>query len=463
MKFSRLFYDSRVSFTKISINWIIISVVIGLLSALTIYNFFYVIRESFRVMTFGFANLPYVLTEEDRNSYNLFFAGLSVVFANSITINMLLSRPSGILYWRNPIRRRILNDQVFLNFNFSYWFTKMGLCFFIFSMCCLDFDFSPYVGVLSSLLLLVLYLDSWKGLSRIFRKNRFKFQIIHFTVLILLTFGLSKINTIDYQSIDDTAIKSSPIYQLPYSNFYHEFHSAYHREVVLTLELEDDNELLILYQGKRAVVNDIPDIIAAERASLREEMVPFLHVRIIADKALNIEYIKQVEKILYTIAQLYVVYDVYNDDLLTHRFERRGIKFKITPTIIELQSNIDIQTPPLPEWWYFDRSKNLMSIIKVDIGSVIKVNGIITPKEILVEEFKKYILKNILFEYSYEKNTSYQDYINVLSSQYKAAFELRKQNQTIFKEHSYNDREAYLEEQNKLKQQFPIRIIETFD
>ena len=86
----------------------------------------------------------------------------------------------------NPKRKRILNDQVFLSFNFSYWFTKMGLVFWVFSMCCMDFDFSPYLGFVSTLLLLVLYLESWKSLSMILKKNRFKIQFLYLIGMIFL-------------------------------------------------------------------------------------------------------------------------------------------------------------------------------------------------------------------------------------------------------------------------------------
>lgn len=463
MKFKRYFYDSRINFKGISVEWFLISIIIGLLSALTIYSFFYVIRESFRIMAFGNANLPYIITEKDRGLYNLFFAGLSVIFANSITISMLLSRPSNIISRSNPIRRRILNNQIFLNFNFSYWFTKMGLCFFVFSMCCMDFDFSPYVGFLSTLLLIVLYLDSWKGLIRILHKNRFKIQVIHFLVMLLLAFGLSKIDMIDYRAVDETAIQSRPIYALPHSNFYDELYNVRNNEITLNLELNDKDELLIRYCGKSASIENIPSIIGAERASIREELIPFLYVRISADKHLNIENIKKVESILYSISQQNVIYDVYNDDLLTHRFENRGIKFRITPTILEFKLDISIPHPPLSEWMYFDRSRNLRDILNIEISNDTKVSDSEILEENLIEEFKKFINKDILFEYSYKKGATYQDYINVLSAHREAVFELRQQNQKFLKKHRWDNNKDYSDEQNKLKIQFPMQLIEKFD
>jgi len=408
-------------------------------------------------MSFGFANLPYILQEKDRNLYNIFFAGLSVVFANSITINMLFSKPSKALSRKNPIRRRILNDQIFLSFNFIYWFTKMGLCFLVFSMCCLDFDFSPYVGILSTLLLFVLYLDSWKGLSSIFKKNRFKVQILHLIIMSFLTMVISRIDIIDYNSIDELAIKSSPIYDLPHSDFHNASYNRYKPEINLKIELLENDELRIIHYGKWANINDIPAIIYAERASVREEMIPFLRVRITANKDIDLKYMKMVEAELYSINQQKIIYDIYNDDLLTRRFETLGIEYRISPFILDFKMD---KTTPLPPFPFEIDSIKPEKTLKIRVDKTIEINETVVAENLLVDEFKKQIGKVDAFEYTYSENTKYQDFITVLSCHYKAAYELRKQEQTIFREYSYQYDEQYRDEQDMLKEKYPIRIME---
>lgn len=457
MKLNRRFYDSSINLKNIPIERLVLGIVIGFFSALTIYSFFYVIREAFRVMSFGFANLPYIIQEKDRNLYNIFFAGLSVVFANSITINMLFSKPLNILSRRNPIRKRILNDQIFLSFNFIYWFTKMGLCFFVFSMCCLDFDFTPYVELLSTLLLLVLYLDSWKGLSSIFKKNRFKVQLVHLAVMVFLTMAISRIDIVDYHSIDELAIKSSPVYDLPHSDFHNTDYSRYNSEVHLKIELLENNELRITHYGKWASINEVSRIITAERTAIREELSPFLSVRISADKNIDLKYIKMVEAELYIVNQQKIIYDIYNDDLLTHRFESRGIEYRISPFILNFRKDKTIPIPPQP--FNIDSIKP-EEVIKVNVDKTIKINGKVVAESLIVNEFKKQIHKIDIFEYNYSENTKYQDFIKVLSCHYKAVYELRKQEQTIFKEYKHQYDEEYRNEQEKLKQKYPIRIME---
>ncbi len=463
MKLNRRFNYSRINLKAVPKFWVVISIVMGLLSALTIYSFFYVIREAFRVMTFGFENFPYILSEEDRYLYNLFFAGLSVIFGNSMTIALLLSKPSNALSKRSPLRKLILNDQVFLNFNFFYWFAKMGMCFFVLSMCCMDFDFTPYVGFLSTLLLVVMYLDSWKGLSRAFKNNRFKFQALHLSLIILLTFCLSKLDVIDHKTLDASAIKSRPMYALPHSDFYDEIYKFNYRETKLSLKLNVNSELEIWHYGRRGNINDLYAIIASERISIREELIPYLYVRISADKSLALKHIKKVEALLYRINQRNIIYDVYNDDLLTRRFERRGIKFKIPYTVMKLEPYKLIPPMPLREVAYFDRSRDFNKILTVEIGNIVKMDGVIVGKETLKEDFKKYIKRDVMFEYSYDDLLIFQDYIKVLSAHRAAVFELREQHQTIFIEDTYRDNKNYREDQYKLKLKFPMLLIENFD
>ena len=460
MKLKRRFYDSSINFSKISTERIVLNITIGLASAFTIYGFFYVIRESFRFLSFGFEYLPNIISESNRNLYNIFFAGLSLIFANSIVINLIFSKPQSVLSRKNPKRKRILNDQIFLSFNFSYWFTKMGLVFGIFSMGFMDFDFSSYIWV-SYLLLFVLYLESWKGLSMVFRKNRLKVQFLHLILMILLTLGLSRLDFINYKAIDELSIKSNPVYDLPHSDFYNDTNNRYYDEISFKIDLVENNQLRFYVNNKWGFINDISSIIIAERASMREELVPFLKVRIIANKDIELKYIKMLEAEFYVINQYRIIYDVYNDDLLSARFESRGIEKRLQQVVLKLRSHSEIPLPPLPVSTLRENKVVYQDTLKIEIGKNIKANGGVVPNDILVRYFKNYINENIVFEYEYKMNTKYQDYINVLSSHYAAAYQLREQNQTIFEDNKYNV--SYKKEQRILVDQFPVLIVEKLD
>lgn len=456
MKLKRRFYDSSINFKEIPVERLVIVLIIGLASAFAIYGFFYVVRESFRVMTFGLANFPNIITELDRSYYNLFFAGLSVVFANSITVSLLISLSSNAISRRNPLRRRIINDQIFLNFNFSYWFTKMTLCFFVFSMCCMDFNFSPYVGPLSILLLTILYLESWKGLSMVFKKNRFKVQFLHLIILVSVSFGLSKLDFINYKKIDDLAIKSSQKYDLPHADFYSELSNRTNREINFEVQLFN-NELRISVLNKWVKIDDIPAIIFAKRASVREELMPYLAVRISANKDLDLKFIKMIEAKLYSVNQHYIIYDIYNDDLLTSRFESRGIRKKIINVVYEFEANKNYPVPPrIP----INSGEFFKDSIRVTLDKQIKINDKLISNDDLIKQFKKYINTETVFLYFFNSETKYQDYITVLSSHFIAVNQLREQQQTIFVENYYDQDDVYLKEQRRLKEKFPVLIFD---
>jgi hypothetical protein len=104
MKLKRRFYDSKVNFKNITHERLILGIVIGLASAFTIYSFFYVVRETFRVMSGGirYSQFIYIVSETNRNFYNLFFASMSLIFGNSIAINFILSKPQNI-FSRNDL------------------------------------------------------------------------------------------------------------------------------------------------------------------------------------------------------------------------------------------------------------------------------------------------------------------------------------------------------------------------
>ena len=467
MKLQRRFYDSSINFKNISRERLILAVVFGLASAFTIYSFFYVLRETFRVMSFGlmnygFQNTQNILKESDRNFYNLFFAGLSLILGNSITILFVFSKPDKIINRFNSKRKRLLNDQIFLSFNFVYWFNKIGLAFGVFSMCCMDFDFIPYFKPLVFLLLLVLYLESWKSLSFVFKKNRFKIQFFHLLLILTLSFGLSRIDIIDYKSIDKLSLKYNPIIDLPRSDFYNYKNNRRYLDIAFKLKLDKNNNLEIFTEDKRSIrLDEVAYYITGERASRREELIPFIRVRILADKGINLKYIKMLEAEFYVINQLNIVYDVYNEDLMALRFENGAIEKRITKSVLDYKANIKLNEGILiPPGLPVDSEASVFNdTLTISVLKEIKIEGLAVSKKKLIKEFKKRINQKTLFLYSFNEDTKYQDYITVLASHFTAVSELREQEQTIFGE----DDKHYRDEQYRLKEKYPIIIMEKLD
>jgi hypothetical protein len=463
MKLKRRFYDSKVNFKNITHERLILGIVIGLASAFTIYSFFYVVRETFRVMSGGirYSQFIYIVSETNRNFYNLFFASMSLIFGSSIAINFILSKPQNIFSRHDLKRSRILNDQIFLNFNFVYWFGKMGMLFGALSMCGMDFHFLPYFFIPFTLLIIVMYLETWKTLTRVLGIKGYKWLLIHFLILCVLTFGLSRVDVIDYKAIDNTFLKNNPIVNLPYSDFYNSKNERRDMIIEFKLKVEGKNRLVITTEDKRSIsMEDIPKEIYSARAYRREELIPFLKVRLSADKNIDLIHIKKLEAILWSVNQFTVIYDVTTDDIYSNRFENRGIFKRITESNFNFALNEEFPLPPSPP--AFDTYVH-KDTLKVTIDKEFSIDGIVIPKNMLVRKFKNYINQNTLIEYYLKRDTKYHDYITVLSAHFKVAYELREKEQTIFKEYEYEYNEAYNEEQHHLKEKFPIIIKEKFD
>ena len=461
MMFQRRFYRSSLNRNDITLKRLLLAIIFGFVSAIVIYSFFYVVRETFRVMQMGDI-LPNIVSETERLYYNYFFAGLSFVFGNSIAINLLFSRPQRVLHRLDTKRHRILNEQIFVNFNFSYWLTKIGLAIGIMTMCCTDFDFRPYL-LTAILLLLVLFLESWKTLSLVLKKNRYKYQLLNLLTLVLLSFGLAQVDIIDYKSLDENALRSNPIVNQPHVDFYNEDRFMYGRAIYFKIDVDDKNEPVIYDEyGKKIPLNYIPLKIIEERMYLREELQDKFIVWLIANKDIDLIHIKKIEAELLMVNQWKIVYDVYNDDLLSRRFERRGLKKYISLYVERFL--VDGEIIPLP--YFVEESKAYKDTLRISIGDDIKVNGLPISKDILIRKFKNSVNTNTAFEYQYNTDTKYQTYITVFSAHSQAVDELRKKEQTIFPENpqflEYSEYKKFSDEQWKLKKKYPLTIIEKF-
>lgn len=464
MKLNMRFYDTSINFMAISSKRLVLGIAIGLASAFAIYGFFYMLSESFRVIYFGFINYGFqnsqnIINKTDRDFYNIFFAGLSLILGNAITILFLFSRSNKIIDKLNPKRKRILNDQIFFSFNFVWWFNKIGLSFGVLSMCCMDFIYVPYFKTFAYLLLVVLYLESWKNLSLVIRKNRFKIQCLHFLLILVLTLCLSRINIVDYKFIDELSLKFNPLIDLPNSKFYNEQKNKRDFEIIIKLKLNENNTIEIFTEDKQKIyLENIINYISKESASKREELRPFLSVRILSDKNIQAKYVKMVEAEAYLAGVYRINYEVFNKNFYQTHFENGTIIKRQNKSILQFENSprkMDASKlmPPEQNYLAFDT-------IRISIQNKFKFNSKLVSKKKMDDLFEININANVLFLYEINNASTFQNYIDVLSAHNKAVNKLRTKEQTIFMENRFDYSKPYYDEQLKLKRKYPINIIE---
>jgi hypothetical protein len=464
MKFKRRFYDSTINFRNISKERLILGIVIGLASAFTIYSFIYVLRESFRVLNFSIAYMP-TIDESNRFLYNLFFAGLAVIFGNSIFISYCFRIPQKIFSNKNPKRARILNDQIFLNAYFLSWFSRLFVLISIFSIGFVNLFFFPDFKFFFILILVVLFLDSWKTLSLVLGKRSFKLKFFNLVVVLGLSYILANINIVDYKKLNKTLNKINPTVNLPKSYFESKILNRWDFFIDFKLALDDKSNIVLMTNNyKKISFEEVSNYILEQKNSRREEMLPFLSIRISADNNVKIKYIKRIEREAFYFGIRSVNYMVFNNNL-SALGEDKGIRVKIPYSNYINRDSLFAETmnPYILNPVDIKRFLKDKDILIIEIGKGIMFKDLLVSREMLVREFQKHINKNTVFEYNFTTDTRYQDYITVLSAHFRAIQTLRQSNASkgfdILKER-YLFTEEQINELSELKARFPTMFIE---
>jgi len=469
MKFNHLFYDSHVNFNSISKKRIVLSIFLGLVSAVLIYSFFYVLRETDRMMFLDFEYRPIVIPETERQLYNLFFAAISMILGNSITISFLFSRPQNAFSRRNNKRTRILNDQAFLGFNFIYWFAKVWFLFGIFVSQFMGTKFITTFILPSILLIIVFYLDLWKTLITVINKNRWKIQCVHLIVFLILTFILSRVDVIDYKTIEESAYKIHPTIQVPNSSYNNDnYQRRYYDELVFKMYFNTKNEVGLFNSENEpieyyAVYTQLKDW----EGQLSEELQYRFSPRLRADENVPIKNIKEFELELMQSGHWKIIYEIYNDDELTSKYYNNQLRHFISPSLEHELPVLEGKPPRIPIW-KFKKELNVQDTLRIKISDKIVINNLEVPLNMLPRKLKTHINQTSIIEYIYSEDATYQDYINVLSAHKTAVWELRatenydKIDEMIRRNQFSRDEKLY-EERNRILEMYPFRITERFE
>ncbi|WP_299111808.1 hypothetical protein [uncultured Winogradskyella sp.] len=467
MKFNHLFYDSEINFKSISRKKIVLSILLGLVSAIIFYCFFYVVRESDRMMSLDFENRPFIMPESSRYLYNLFFAAISMIVGNSIAISFLVSRPQNVFLKRNIKRSRIINDQVFLGPNFIYLFTKIWFLFGAFAWGFMGSEFLDYYFLPSILIVIVLYLESWKTLITVIKKNRWKIQGIHLIAFVFLTFILSRINVIDYKLLDASILSSNPTIDVPSSFYpndnYHRYY--YYDNLVIKMDFVDKNQVgLFNEENEQIEWQDLYRVILDFKESSYNPVGTWVRLR--ANKNIPIKYIKEFELILLEMNQWRIIYEVANNDESTASYFNDQLEKHISPSLLEAFPRTG--KPPRVLGWDLFKDQKFEDTLSVYISEKVQINNLETPLYILSEKLKSHINRSSIIEYIYGENVTFQEYINVLSAHKMATWEIRTTENfdkidSLIRRNPFSSDEKLSIERNRIIKKYPFRITERFE
>ncbi|WP_157957345.1 hypothetical protein [Winogradskyella tangerina] len=418
-----------------------------------------------------FENRPFVVPENEREMSNLFFAAISILLGNSVAISYLFSRPQNALSRRNPKRGRIFNDQGFLGLNFIYWFTKMWFLFSTFVSLYFGPSFIIELFWPSLLIIVVLYFESWKTLSLVIKKSRWKIMGLHLLVCFCLTVCLSQLDVINYKKIDNSYYAAHPTVDVPSSDYKDEdYLKRYYDNLVFKIDFDSKGEVCVLSERNKPMdLNDIYSYVTEWRSGLVEELQPRATPRLRANKMVPIRFIKEFEFKMYQIGQLKIIYEIENENEITKYLFNNQIKHPISPSLHTIFPR-KLPAPPTSPYYDFIKEERTLDTIRIDVSKKVMLNDIRVSYEELVKKFKKHINRETVFEYVYDDEALYQDYINVLSCHNEAILELKKAHSNFDYEemileidrNPFSRNRAHSDELWRLKREFPIQITERF-
>lgn len=255
------------SFSSISRFRRVLGVVLGLSYALLFYAFQFVLRELLRVGSTSELNEMWLLSDEEVAFYNWFAAALALLIGQSVCIGFWFSRSKRLGERGVRSRTAIMIDQQAVMGNFLLFFLKAGFLYALFMGLAfpnfhLAFSFYPDYAFMFVLIVLVLFLQAWYTIRLKFKRQSFKLMLFAFFGLGLASWGLSKINVVDYKQANERILEQNIWYthdlQVPKVNFEQEEDNYLDdaKSFIFYRPNDDTNKIGVYHDGKSKTIND---------------------------------------------------------------------------------------------------------------------------------------------------------------------------------------------------------------
>lgn len=473
MALKKGFLRNSITTDQLSQKRLIIGVLIGLFVSFVFYALQYTIREAVRFSSISDDFDIWVLSHSEVNFYNLVFAFISVIVGQSVCFLFWFDRPKKILGLRNTRLRSIINDQRALNWVFLSWFSKVATTYgILFGVAGIGgyytMSFYPDYNYMFILIIMVLFLQTWATLLLVYKKKAQKWMVISAILVSTLSFGLSKINFIDYRSINESieGRRLDVKYQLklPESEIYTmaSIYSRYSRMSLVHQKMNAiENEPLLFINGKPSTFEEIPERMISIKSNLEEyepfRMSPRLHVH----SEVKMKYVNKVKRELAKTDIALLKFAVVpknskiNDKYYNH-LEKTSFE-----TVNQFHHLFDYQKAK-------ERMNNYSNVVVIEIiKSKVLINGSLVESNDLKEIIQENILKNSDYglELCYSEDTTFDVYFEALGTIKHAIVELR--DEISLKKYGYKFSELRTVENQMEKEyheiitRYPFRFLET--
>jgi len=437
---------------------------IGLTYAFSFYAFLYIVREAFRVMSKTDDFDLWILSDNEVNFYNLFFAALAVIFGVSVGFQYLFDKPRKMFEKQHYRITSINNDLRVQSWIVTGVFGKFALAFGIMFGVAFRGGFYaislyPQYNYLFVLIIIALFLQMWNTIRLSFKRHSLKWMISALIIMSTLAFGLSKINIIDYHKLNQNYLQQNAFYkyhlELPESDIHQRInkHSLSIKiHFVKNLDSTIDKPI-ILVDNYPIELKHVGVYLVTFKNCRREEEKPFVISHIYIDKDIEMQHVNKLIKELRKVNMLKVAFAVVPKNRKYNVQFYRNLVFKMKLHPLDDASMIK-ETIKIANSF-----SNIIEIKQNNSGQTFINNELIADAQIkehlqkLMEQKPDYIIK-----YEINDEVHFADYLKIHIVLRKIINEFRE----LYAQRTYGKSFYSLsrEERRKVRDKYPTRIID---
>lgn len=454
-----------------------VGVIVGLLMAFFLYALQYMTREMIRVSSSSEDDI-WMLSDAEVSFYNLIFAFIALILGQSFCFEYLFNRPKQNFKARTGRWQNIINDQRILSWYFLTWFSKMGTMYgLLFCTAGLgDFyimSFYPNFNYMFILIVIVLFLQSWNGLLLVFKRRAFKYMLFSAGIISGLSFGLSKVEIVDYKAVNEMVINNRLDVQynlrIPNSKVYFDKNRRFRNLPSISLVTAKDNSknlpLLFLDHekvGKEKFLFEMINLKRMQSSAIQDLMPAFLRI----DKDVPMSFVHEIKRELdYSDVQRLNYLVIPADAIYPDRYYERSNR-KVLPL-----NNVDYFTPEYEE--YVEKANAIPNKIDILISKQgYSMNGVNIPKNEMVLVIRSQILQNLDYGIflNFTEDVNFETYFVVVSKIYEVVYSFRDEEaQDIFsmdykslEENQYERTDEMRETKRNIAAKYPLRFFEVW-
>ncbi|PCJ66471.1 MAG: hypothetical protein COA58_06755 [Bacteroidetes bacterium] len=466
--------QNQLSLSKISIFW---GLFLGLLIAFCLYSGAFILFEKFRCADVFAPSELYIFTEDEMSFYKWFYASVSVIIGQAMAFKYWVAKSRQQFKTFNSSRirlRNIGNDQSNLISSFLHWFSHCSVLFTLFFGLGItytsydDCDFYANHQYFFVLIPIVLWLNSWVGLARLFRTKIFIPMTYSAIVVALLSFGISKINIVDYKSYNSTYLKNHAFanyeFNLPSSILGWKL-KRISIHTMIDIGYKKNNSQTsptIFYQKEVISINDIPNILIDEYDRKQLSSYPFITISLMADQRVPMHLIDSLKNISRSLGVNNIIYSLSNGKTPSRI---QPVRFKSfyenIPPPRSYNSSLGISPPPPPPPFDITNYSNRIDVHLTNQGKII-LNGLQTDMDSISLKIRFLLLSdsNYVINFTKDSTCTLGQYINAQTEIRLPIYALRHEASSV----QFNKKYHWLNsnEQRIIKRRYPLIIREEF-